>query len=139
MTDEPTKGRVTGIGGVFFLANSDNQVLSRWYEQHLGIRLEDWGGGVLEWKNDTAEDGGATVWNVAASDSDWFAPSRARFMINYRVDDMDQLIRKLRAADIELIDGPQYEENGVFAWIMDPEGNKVELWEPKLWDDANKR
>ena len=139
MTGKQTEGRVTGIGGVFFLASSDNQALARWYEEHLGISLEAWGGGVLEWKNDSAEDGGATVWHVAAPDSDWFAPSRARFMINYRVDDMDQLIRKLRAADIALIDGPQYEENGVFAWIMDPDGNKIELWEPKLWDEKNKR
>ena len=60
-------------------------------------------------------------------------------MINYRVDDMDALLGKLKAADVEVIEGPQYHENGVFAWIVDPEGNKVELWEPKLWDEKNKR
>jgi len=130
MADENKVGRVTGIGGVFFLANKDNANLAKWYEEHLGISLEPWGGGVLEWKNDEAEDGGATVWNVAAADSDWFAPSKARFMINYRVDNMEALVAKLTAADVQILEGPNYHENGVFAWIVDPEGNKVELWEP---------
>lgn len=139
MTNKDGSGKVTGIGGVFFLANKDNESLAKWYEQHLGIPIQEWGGGVLEWKDDTAEDGGSTVWNIAASDSDWFAPSQARFMINYRVDDLDALLKKLVAANIEIFDGPEYHENGAFAWIIDPEGNKVELWEPKLWDDKNKR
>jgi len=60
-------------------------------------------------------------------------------MINYRVDDMDALMAKLKVAGIELLGGPDYEENGVFAWLLDPEGNKIELWEPMLWDDKNKR
>lgn len=132
-------GKVTGIGGVFFLANGDDRRLAQWYEMHLGIPMRDWGGGVLEWKNDSAEDGGSTVWHVAAADSEWFAPSQARFMINYRVDDMQSLIAKLTAANIEIIEGPQYLENGVFAWIVDPEGNKIELWQPMVWDDKNKR
>ncbi|MBX2836681.1 MAG: VOC family protein [Gammaproteobacteria bacterium] len=131
--------KVTGIGGVFFLANGDKGKLSEWYQQHLGIALEPWGGGVLEWKQDQAEDGGLTVWNVAEPDSDWFAPSAARFMINYRVDDLETLIEQLQKANIDIVKGPEYHENGVFAWVMDPEGNKIELWEPKLWDDKNKR
>lgn len=139
MADQTSVGRVTGIGGVFFLADRGNKALGRWYEEHLGIQLQAWGGGVLEWKDDVAEDGGATVWHVAAADSEWFAPSKARFMINYRVDDMAALIAKLNAAGVEILEGPQYEENGVFAWIVDPEGNKVELWEPMIWDDKNKR
>ncbi|MGQ7847226.1 VOC family protein [Granulosicoccus sp. 3-233] len=139
MADKRSAGRVTGIGGVFFLADKDHESLARWYEQHLGIALESWGGGVLEWKNDSAEDGGATVWNVAARDSDWFAPSRARFMINYRVDDMEALVSRLTSAGVEILEGPQYHENGVFAWIQDPEGNKIELWEPMIWDERNRR
>ena len=131
--------RVTGIGGVFFLANEDNDKLAKWYEEHLGISLQDWGGGVLEWKNDLAEDGGATVWHVAAADSEWFAPSKSRFMINYRVDDLEELIEQLTGAGIPILQGPEYHENGVFAWLLDPEGNKVELWEPKSWDEKNKR
>ncbi len=139
MAEQDSAGRVTGIGGVFFLANADNGELARWYERHLGIPMQDWGGGVLEWQNDRAEDGGSTVWHVGAQDSDWFAPSAARFMINYRVDDLAALIAKLTAAGVDIIEGPQYHENGAFAWILDPEGNKVELWEPKLWDEKNKR
>ncbi|MEM7077236.1 MAG: VOC family protein [Pseudomonadota bacterium] len=133
------KGRVTGIGGVFFLADEDHAALAAWYEKNLGIALEAWGGGVLEWSGDTAEDGGATVWHVGAADSDWFAPSGARFMINYRVDDMHALLVKLERNGVELLDEPEYHENGVFVHLLDPQGNKIELWEPKLWDESNKR
>ena len=139
MADQLEPGRVTGIGGVFFLANKDNESLARWYEANLGIALQSWGGGVLEWKHDEAEDGGVTVWTVAARDSDWFAPSQARFMINYRVDDLLALLARLTAAEVEILEGPQYHENGVFAWILDPEGNKIELWEPKVPDEKNQR
>lgn len=131
--------KVTGIGGVFFLSRGDGKTLSAWYEKHLGMGLEDFGAAVLQWEDDKAEDNGMTVWNVADHDSDWFSPSESTFMINYRVDDLEKLIEQLTAADIEILKGPEYHENGVFAWIMDPEGNKVELWEPKLWDDKNKK
>lgn len=133
------RGKVTGIGGVFFLANEDNAALAQWYQENLGLPLEPWGGAALEWRHDTAEDGGATVWHIGAQDSDWFAPSRSRFMVNYRVDDMDALLAKLKSRGIEPISGPQYHENGVFVHLLDPEGHKIELWEPKLWDDKNKR
>ncbi len=74
---------------------------------------------------------------VAASDSGWFAPSAAGFMINYRVDDMDGMIAQLARGDIALTQGPESHENGRFAWIIDPDGNKVELWEQKVWDEGN--
>ena len=131
--------KVTGIGGVFFLSKGKGKDLAQWYEKHLGMHLEDFGAAILQWENDTAEDKGMTVWNVADSDSQWFGPSTSSFMINYRVDDMQGMIEQLTDAGIEIIQGPEYHENGVFAWIMDPEGNKIELWEPKLWDDKNKR
>lgn len=131
--------RVTGIGGVFFLARGDAEALSSWYEKHLGMRLEDFGGAILKWEDDTAEDDGLTVWAVADRDSEWFSPSDSRFMINYRVDDLEAMIRQLTAAGIDILQGPEYHENGVFAWIMDPEGNKIELWEPKIWDEKNKK
>ena len=81
---------------------------------------------------------GLTVWALADKDSQWFSPSDSAFMINYRVDDLDALLAQLRAANIEVVGGPESHENGKFAWIMDPDGNKVELWEPMLWDARNK-
>jgi predicted enzyme related to lactoylglutathione lyase len=131
--------RVTGIGGVFFLSKGEGAALSSWYEKHLGLRHEDFGAAILNWEDDTADDNGATVWRVADRDSDWFGPSESSFMINYRVDDMAAMIEQLAEGGIELHQGPEYHENGVFAWIIDPEGNKVELWEPKRWDEKNKR
>ncbi len=130
--------RVTGIGGVFFKSKGDNKALAEWYQKHLGMTLEPWGGAILRWTEDRAEDGGLTVWHVAERDTDWFAPSDAPFMINYRVDDLDGLLANLRAAGVEILKGPESHENGKFAWIADPDGNKVELWEPKPWDEKNK-
>ena len=130
--------RVTGIGGVFFKSRSDNAALAAWYQQHLGMALEDFGGAVLRWPDDKAEDQGLTVWHVAARDSQWFSPSESSFMINYRVDDLDALLAQLRADGIPIGGGPESHENGKFAWIMDPDGNKVELWEPMPWYEKNK-
>lgn len=130
--------KVTGIGGVFFKSTNDNAALSKWYSDMLSISLEVWGGAVLNWQNDTAEDGGMTVWNVAEKGSEWFAPSTSSFMINYRVDDMAGIIEHLTKNGVEIHSGPESHENGKFAWIIDPDGNKVELWEPMIWDDKNK-
>jgi predicted enzyme related to lactoylglutathione lyase len=130
--------RVTGIGGVFFKARGDHKALAAWYAKHLGIPLAPWGGAVLRWPDDKAGDGGATVWTVAAADSTWFAPSEAPFMINYRVDDLDALLAQLRADGVAIHKGPEADENGKFAWIVDPDGNKIELWQPPAADDARK-
>lgn len=130
--------RVTGIGGVFFKSSNDNKALAAWYQKNLGVPLEDFGGAVLKWPEDKAEDKGLTVWHVAARDSEWFSPSRSSFMINYRVDDMDGMLAQLKGAGVEIVKGPESHENGRFSWIMDPDGNKVELWEPKNWDEKNK-
>lgn len=130
--------KVTGIGGVFFKSTNDNNALAKWYREHLGLALEDFGGAILKWPDDKAEDQGLTVWNVAEKDTQWFSPSRSSFMINYRVDDLDEMVADLRAAGVEIVAGPESHENGKFAWIMDPEGNKVELWQPMAWDEKNK-
>jgi predicted enzyme related to lactoylglutathione lyase len=130
--------RVTGIGGVFFKSRQDRAALAAWYQQHLGIPLESFGGAVLRWPDDKAEDGGLTVWHVAEPESRWFSPSDSAFMINYRVDDLDALLAQLRAAGVAVVGGPESHENGKFAWVMDPDGNKVELWQPMPWDDKNK-
>jgi predicted enzyme related to lactoylglutathione lyase len=129
--------RVTGIGGVFFKAK-DPKALAAWYAKHLGFSLESFGGAILKWPEDKAEDQGLTVWSLAEQSSKWFAPSEASFMINYRVDDLEALERQLNEAGISLTKPIEKHENGKFAWVIDPEGNKVELWEPKLWDDKNK-
>lgn len=130
--------KVTGIGGVFLKSKGDGAALAAWYRTHLGMALEDFGGAVLRWPDDKAEDKGLTVWHVADKDSRWFSPSDASFMINYRVDDLDALLAQLQADGVAVVAGPESHENGKFAWIMDPDGNKVELWEPKAWDPANK-
>jgi len=130
--------KITGIGGVFLKCKGDSKALAAWYQKNLGMQLESWGGAVLRWPNDKAEDRGLTVWNLAAKDSQWFSPSESSFMINYRVDNLDEMLVQLRAADVTVVSGPESHENGKFAWIMDPDGNKVELWEPMLWDAKNK-
>lgn len=131
--------KVTGIGGIFFKSRHDSAALAAWYHTHLGLPLETWGGAVLRWPDDRADDQGLTVWTVADKDSQWFSPSDSAFMINYRVDDLDALLAQLHAADVPVIKGPESHENGKFAWIMDPEGNKVELWQPMAWDEKNKQ
>lgn len=125
--------KITGVGGVFFKSKGDSNTLAQWYREHLGMTLSDFGGAILRWPDDKAEDGGLTVWHVASKDSKWFSPSGSSFMINYRVDDLDALLEQLRASGVHIVSGPESHENGKFAWIMDPDDNKIELWEPKPW------
>jgi len=130
--------KVTGIGGIFFKSRGDSVALAAWYQKHLGVSLEDFGGVVFKWPDDKSEDQGLTVWHVADKDSQWFSPSKSSFMINYRVDNLDELLEQLQRDEVEIVQGLESHENGKFAWIMDPDGNKIELWEPKIWDDRNK-
>ena len=130
--------KVTGIGGVFFKSTGDHKKLAEWYRQNLGIQLEPWGGAVLRWPEDKADDSGLTVWHVAAKSTEWFSPSAASFMINYRIDDMAGMLAQLTQNGVEIFKGPESHENGKFAWVLDPDGNKIELWEPMAWDEQNK-
>jgi predicted enzyme related to lactoylglutathione lyase len=130
--------KITGIGGVFFKTQNPKE-LAEWYKTNLGLELEAWGGSIIKWPNDQASDKGLTVWSVAPSDTKWFEPSTSSFMINYRVDNMAEMLEQLKVGNVEVIKGPEYHENGVFAWIMDPAGNKLELWEAMAWDDKNKK
>jgi predicted enzyme related to lactoylglutathione lyase len=123
--------RVTGIGGVFIKSTGDHKALAAWYQKHLGLTFEEWGGALLKWPDDKAGDGGITVWHTAAKDSQWFAPSNPSFMINYRVDNLDEMLAQMREGGVEIVGDPQSDFNGNFAWVLDPDGNKVELWEPK--------
>jgi predicted enzyme related to lactoylglutathione lyase len=114
--------RVTGLGGVFFQAK-DAPALRAWYQKHLGIEVQDWGGAAFA---------GAptTLWSVGEADAAPFAPGKAAFMINYRVEDARALAKLLREEGCEVLESIEESEYGVFAWVMDPEGNKVELWQP---------
>ncbi len=122
--------RVTGIGGIFFKCD-DSDAQRTWYQEKLGIEPQPWGGHVFMWREDAdPKEQGYTVWSPFKSDSDYFGPSNQKFMVNYRVADLDALLVELRAAGVELAGEPTSEANGKFAWILDPEGNKIELWEP---------
>jgi len=122
--------RVTGIGGIFFKAG-DADALRGWYQCHLGLDVQSWGGTVFRW-TDPAEAGrdGATVWNIFPETSEYFAPSRAPFMINYRVQDLRRVLAELREEGCQVDDRVEESEFGKFGWVSDPEGNRLELWEP---------
>jgi len=122
--------RVTGIGGIFFKAK-DAPALHAWYKQHLGIDVQPWGGTAFSWADtDGTPVGGTTVWSIGPEDSNQFAPSSAPFMINYRVDDLHALIATLRAEGCDVLEKVDDSEYGKFGWVIDPEGNKIELWQP---------
>jgi predicted enzyme related to lactoylglutathione lyase len=122
--------RVTGIGGIFFKAK-DAAALQAWYKQHLGIDVQAWGGASLDWTDDTGTPvAGTTAWLIAPADSKQFAPSTATFMVNYRVEDLHGLVKVLREEGCNVLDKIDDSEYGKFGWVIDPEGNKVELWQP---------
>lgn len=121
--------RVTGIGGVFFKA-SDPQALAEWYRRHLGLQVEEWGGVAFRWSDDPSEGQGSTVWCPFPSDTKYFEPSSAPFMINFRVADLHGLLAALRAEGCDVQDRVEESEDGKFGYVLDPEGNKLELWEP---------
>jgi predicted enzyme related to lactoylglutathione lyase len=124
--------RVTGIGGIFFHAK-DPVRLREWYKKHLGIEVQEWGGTAFLWAD---SDGnamkGTTVWSIGAAGSDHFAPSSANFMINYRVEDLVSLLKALRDEGCNVLEKFDDSEYGKFGWVVDPEGNKVELWQPPV-------
>ena len=121
--------RVTGIGGIFFKAK-DAPALCAWYRQHLGVDVQSWGGASFDWADDPRAASGTTAWAINSADNDYFAPSTAPFMVNYRVADLHALLQALRDEGCEVLDTVDESEFGKFGWVMDPEGNKVELWEP---------
>ena len=121
--------RVTGIGGVFFRAR-DPKALAAWYAKHLGIKLEEWGGARLLWSDEIPPGTGSTAWNPFPQDTKYFGASGQSYMINYRVDDLDGLLAQLSASGVAV--NPHREDSpyGRVAWITDPEGNRIELWQP---------
>jgi catechol 2,3-dioxygenase-like lactoylglutathione lyase family enzyme len=122
--------RVTGIGGVF-IKSADPARLREWYQRHLGIPLEDWGGAVFQWAGPENPGGtGTTVWSVFEARSAYFGPGPAQFMVNYRVADLRALLATLRAEGCQVDDKVDESEFGRFGWVVDPDGNRIELWEP---------
>jgi predicted enzyme related to lactoylglutathione lyase len=122
--------RVTGIGGVFFKAK-DPKALQTWYKQHLGVDVQAWGGVAFDWTDaDGKPVGGTTAWRIASADDSSFTPSTASFMVNYRVADLRALLKALKEEGCNVVDKIDDSEYGKFGWVIDPEGNKVELWEP---------
>ena len=122
--------RVTGIGGIFFKSD-DPEKLYQWYENHLSIRRNETGAVAFEWggPGDT-EKKGMTVWSVFPRDTKYFDPSGSTFMINYRVADLDALLEALKNEGVQIDPHREDYDYGRFAWIMDPDGNRIELWEP---------
>ncbi len=121
--------RVTGIGGIFIKAK-DPKALYAWYEKNLGMRHDAGAQAVpFAWKDAVSGEDAHTYWSLFKDDTKYMEPSQAPFMINYRVADMDAIVSTLEAEGIKIL-GRQDEEYGRFAWLLDPEGNKIELWEP---------
>lgn len=124
--------RVTGIGGVFFKAK-DAPTLRAWYKRHLGIDVQEWGGAAFTWTDNEGQPiGGTTIWSISPEQSDQFAPSQSSFMINYRVEDLQSLVSVLREERCNVLERIEDTEYGKFAWVIDPEGNKIELWQPPV-------
>ena len=120
--------RVTGIGGIFFKAK-DAPALQAWYKRHLAIDVQEWGGTAFTWADSDGKPvGGTTVWSVG--DGSNFAPSNASFMVNYRVEDLVALLQALRDEGCQVLEETDDSEYGKFGWVIDLEGNKVELWQP---------
>ena len=122
--------RVTGIGGIFFKAR-DAEAMRAWYKTHLGIDVQAWGGAAFDWVDDEGKPaGGTTAWCLSAMADDSYAPSTASFMVNYRVADLDGVLLALLAEGCTVVGNSEESEYGKFGWVLDPEGNKVELWQP---------
>jgi catechol 2,3-dioxygenase-like lactoylglutathione lyase family enzyme len=117
--------RVIGLGGVFFKAK-DPKALYEWYREHLGIEGAE-GTGAM-WSDDSA--GVVNVWSIFPEDTKYFGLRQSGFMVNFRVDDLHELLKALRAEGVTVDDKVEEYDYGKFAWIVDPEGNRVELWEP---------
>ena len=123
--------RVTGIGGVFFKSR-DPEALKHWYKENLGVECEAGYGAAFEWRElDAPEKVGFTVWAPFPSDTRYFEPSGSSFMVNFRVDDLDAVLARLRAAGVSVDERVEDHPNGRFGWFMDPDGRRIELWEQR--------
>ena len=125
------KKRVTGIGGVFF-KTEDPKKIKEWYGKHLGLPIDDYGAS-FRWIDIDNKDGepALTAWSPFKSDTEYFQPSQKPYMFNYRVENLVELLKVLKEEGVQIVGEMQEFSYGKFGWIMDPDGNKIELWEPK--------
>ncbi len=123
------RGRILGIGGIFFKSANRDQ-MREWYSKHLG--LTDKGGGMmLPWRqHDDVQKEQVTVWSLFPASTDYFGPANPQFMVNYIVDDLDALLDRLKQEGVKIDPKRMEESYGKFAWIYDPDGNKIEFWQP---------
>jgi len=127
-----TTPRVTGIGGIFFFSDNPEET-KEWYSKNLGIEMNDWGSSSFESRNvNKPEEINSLQWSPFKKGSEYFAPSKKEFMINYRVQNIEALVNKLKANGVTILDSIETYDYGKFVHIMDTEGNKIELWEPVL-------
>lgn len=125
---------VTSIGGVFIKAQ-DPDGLAKWYQENLGINFMEGNYAAFPWTNEQPDNPGTTVFSFFKESSDYFSPSKSRFMINFRVRDLHTLLQSLKEKGVWVEDKTEAYDYGIFGWTMDPEGNKIELWQPK--DEAS--
>lgn len=122
--------RVTGIGGVFFKAK-DAPSLQAWYKRHLGIDVQPWGGAAFTWTDGEGKPvAGTTAWSIGPQGDERFDQGSSAFMVNYRVEDLHALVNALKEEGCNVLERIDESEYGKFAWVIDPEGNKIELWQP---------
>ncbi|WP_223668905.1 VOC family protein [Kangiella shandongensis] len=122
-------GKVVGVGGVFF-KSKDRKALAQWYQDTLGFAIDPSYGGT-SFLQTNAPDKACTVWGPFKEDTDYFEPSSREFMLNFIVDDIHQCLEQVESAGGTLIGEPSEDDMGIFGWFMDPEGNKIELWQVK--------
>ena len=121
-------GRVTGVGGIF-IKSDDPRALAKWYQEVLGINFEAWGGALLRY--DAPKHPSQVVWRPFSRKSQYFAPSTKDFMLDFAVDDLDAVVARVAAKGVAILKRDDSDPHGRFAWIMDPEGTKIELREEK--------
>jgi catechol 2,3-dioxygenase-like lactoylglutathione lyase family enzyme len=127
MTASDPPGRITGIGGIF-VVSKDPEALAAWYRDVLGISLEPWGGATFRY--DATGHPPVAAWNALPEGDTYLAPSRRDFMLDFAVDDLDAFLTRLKAKGVTILKRDDSDPNGKFAWILDPDGTKIELWQP---------
>jgi predicted enzyme related to lactoylglutathione lyase len=123
-----TPGHITGVGGIF-VKSKDPKALAAWYRDVLGIQIESWGGAALRY--DAPEHPPVLVWNAFPQTTKYMTPSTREFMLDFAVDDLDAYLAKLKAKGVVVLKRDDSDPDGKYAWILDPDGTKIELWQPK--------